>query len=94
MINTVRIMMNSKAYILIEPSDGRANEVLVMLQGKPGITTVDFVEGPPDIVMVVEAEEAHKPAVLTIKALTSVAHLTNSIQCLPVSHRGVGRARL
>jgi hypothetical protein len=87
-------MMNRKAYILIDAVDGRADEVLAMLQGKPSIAAVDCVEGPPDIVMLVEAEEPQKLAGLTIQALTSVAHLTNSIRCLPVSYRGVGSVKI
>jgi hypothetical protein len=97
-------MSNPKAYILIDVADGRANEILAMLQGQPSIAEIECVEGPPDIVMVVEADEAQKLAELTIKALTTVEHLTSSIRCLPVSHQGIesskvqngmeGRARL
>jgi hypothetical protein len=82
-------MRNPKAYILIDVADGRANEILAMLQGQPSITKIECVEGPPDIVMVVEADEIQKLAELTIKALTKVEHLTGSIRCLPVSHKGI-----
>jgi hypothetical protein len=87
-------MSNPKAYILIDVADGRANEILAMLQGQPSIAEIECVEGPPDIVMVVEADEAQKLAELTIKALTTVEHLTSSIRCLPVSHQGIASSKV
>jgi hypothetical protein len=90
----MRSMMNSKAYILIDVADGRASEVLAMLQRRPSMAAVDGVKGPPDMVMVVEADEAQKLAEVTVKALTPASHLTDSIKCLPVSHRGVENAKV
>ena len=76
--------MSARAYILIDAVEGKAHEVLMSLRGKPGVTLVDCVEGPPDIVMMVEAEDNQKLADLTIKALTSIENLTNGAQVLPV----------
>jgi hypothetical protein len=76
--------MSARAYILIDAVEGKAHEVLMSLRGKPGVTFVDCVEGPPDIVMMAEAEDNQKLADLTIKALTSVENLTEDIQVLPV----------
>ena len=80
--------MSSRAYVLINVAEGKTCELRTALQRKPGITRVDCVDGPPDIVMIAEAEELHKLASLTIKALTSIEHLTSYIQCLPVSGGG------
>ena len=76
--------MSARAYILIDVAERKAHEVRMILQGKPSITLVDCVEGPPDIVVMVEAEEPQKLADLTIQALALVEHLTIGIQCLPV----------
>ena len=81
--------MRSKAYIFIDATEGKVDEALMTLREKPGITLVDYVEGPPDIIMLAEAEECQKLAELTIRALTSVEHLTSSIQCLPVIDGGI-----
>lgn len=77
-------MMNSRAYTFLDVAHGTTNDVLRMLRGKPCIAAVDCVEGPPDVIMVVEAEEPQRLAELTMDALTSVSHLTNSVQRLPV----------
>ncbi len=76
--------MNSRAYIFLDVAHGETNDVLRMLKGQPCIVSVDCVEGPPDVIMVVEAEEPQRLAEVTVDALTSVSHMTNSVQCLPV----------
>jgi hypothetical protein len=77
-------MMNLRAYIFMDVAHGAASDVLRMLKGKPSIASVDCVEGPPDVIVVVEAEEPQRLAEVAVNALTSVAHLTNSVQCSPV----------
>ena len=76
--------MSARAYVLIDTAEGKAREVLMALRGKPSITVVDCVEGPPDIVVIAEAEDIQTLASLTIQALTSIENLTSNIQCLPV----------
>lgn len=80
--------MSARAYFLIEAAEGKALEASKELMGKPGIVLVDYVLGPPDIVMTVEADDAQKLADLTVQALASIEHLTSSIQCLPVNDKG------
>jgi len=76
--------MSTRAYILIDAVEGKAREVLKILHGKLGIALVDCVEGPPDIVVIAEAEDIQTLASLTIQALASIENLTSNIQCLPV----------
>ena len=76
--------MNARTYVLIDAVAGKAPEVIRALRGRPGITLADCVEGPPDIVMMAEAEDNQALADLTIRALTSIDNLTNGIQLLPV----------
>ena len=76
--------MSARAYVLIDAVEGKANEVLKILQRKAGVAFADCVEGQPDIVMMMEAEDNQELADLTIKALTSVENLTSNTQVLPV----------
>ena len=76
--------MKSRAYIIIETVEGKEKRVADILSRKPGIIAVDLVDGPPDIVIIAEAEESYRLAEQTIQALISVEDLTNSVQCLPI----------
>ena len=78
--------MSVKAYILIDTLEGKEKRVFTALRGKPGIVSVNCVEGSPNIIMLAEAEERRKLAKLTIQALSTVEALTSDIQCLPVSN--------
>lgn len=82
--------MNARAYVLIDAAKGKTEQVLRALWGRPGIALIDCLEGPPDVIMVAEATERLELAEFIIQALTSVEHLIDGIQCLPVSDEGVG----
>ena len=76
--------MKARAYVLIKTVKGKGDEVSRILRGKPGVALLDCVAGPPDIVMVAEAENNQALANLTIQALASVEDLTEDTQVLPV----------
>ena len=82
-------MNASRAYVLIDAAEGKAQQVFMTLREKPGIALVDYVEGPPDVIMVTEAAERQELADLIIQALTSVEDLIDGVQCLPVSNGSV-----
>lgn len=77
--------MSARAYILIDAAEGKGDEIQGALWGKPGITLLERVEGPPDIIMVGEADDRQNLARMVIQALNSVERLTDSVTCLPVS---------
>jgi hypothetical protein len=85
--------MSTRAYLLITAVEGKVYEVLKILRRKLGVAFVDCVEGPPDIVVRMEAEDNQKLADLTIKALTSVENLTDDSQVLPVCNEKLGLQR-
>ena len=49
--------MATKAYLLIETAVGKTRDVASTLTGLPGITTVDVVTGPYDIIAVVTGDD-------------------------------------
>ena len=75
--------MNTRVYVLIDSVEGKAHEVLMILRGKPGIAFVDLLEGPPDIIVMLQARNRQSLAELTNHALASVEAMTEDFQVLP-----------
>jgi hypothetical protein len=69
---------------------GESGKVVRMLRDQPGVTMVDVIEGPPDVVMVVEARGLRRLAELTVKALGCIENMTTDLQLLPVTANGEG----
>ena len=47
--------MGARAYVLLDVTDSRAGDVAKVLRVRPGVVKADLREGPPDVVVVVEA---------------------------------------
>ncbi len=77
--------MSARVYVLLDVAQGERDEVVRTLRDRPGVTMADIVEGPPDIVMVVEAPQRLRLAELTIQALGSIEGMTENLQLLPVT---------
>jgi len=75
--------MNHRVYVLLHIVDGKAEQVVQVLQEIPGVLMVDALEGPPDIVVLIEAPEREQLAKWTIDALASVEMLTEQVRLLP-----------
>jgi DNA-binding Lrp family transcriptional regulator len=75
--------MGTKVYILLDITEGKLEQVVQTLRGKPGVVEVDLLEGSPNVIMVVEAPEQKKLAERTIQALASVETITEGVQLLP-----------
>ena len=75
--------MNDKVYVLLDIADGKAEQVVQVLQEIPGVVMADALEGPPDVVMLIEAPERERLAKWTIEALSSVETLTEQVRLLP-----------
>ncbi len=78
--------MSTKVYVLLDVKDGKAEQVAQVLRESPGVAMVDALEGPPDIIRVIEAEERQQLAKLTIQAVGSVETTTENVCLLPVKH--------
>jgi len=78
--------MSARAYVLLDAVEGKAYEVAQTLRNKSGVRTVDVLEGPPSLVMVIQARSRQKPAELTNRALVSVEAVTENLQVLPVQN--------
>jgi hypothetical protein len=83
-----------RAYILLDVLEGSAEQVVHNLRGKPGVVIADALEGPPDIVMMVEAKDRLKLAELATRAIASIESMTEGIHVLPAPNglkpQGIG----
>ncbi len=75
--------MNARAYVLLDVTDSRSGDVAKVLRGRPGVVKADLLEGPPDVIVVVEASNRQELAKLTMQVLASVETMTEHLQLLP-----------
>jgi len=80
-----RPSVSERAYLLMDIIDGKHLEVIQSLGRKPGVIMVDMLEGPPDILVMMEARSRQELAELTVDALASVENHTENVQLLPGS---------
>jgi len=75
--------MNDRAYILLDIIDGKAEQATEVLRESPGAVAVDTLEGPPDVIVVIEAPNREQLAKLAVEALASVETITEHVCLLP-----------
>jgi len=73
-----------RAYILLRLAKGNPEQVAQALRRKPGVLMADPLEGPPDVIVVVEAPERQRLADLTVQALSSVETMIENVRLLPI----------
>ncbi len=77
--------MTTRAYILIETSVGKTNDVAGELRSNPNMMSVDTVTGPFDIIAVVEADSLPSIGVLISEGMHKVPGIVKTVTCLSVS---------
>ena len=77
--------MSDKVYILLNIIDGNTERVVKTMRKTPGVVTVEALEGPPDVILVMEATDRQCLAKLAIQALARVGTITELIQLLPIN---------
>lgn len=76
--------MATKAYVLVETTVGRNRDVIAALRSIKGISEVDMVTGPFDLIAVVEAASlAEIGEVLTTK-IHPIPGVTRTVTCLVI----------
>ena len=74
--------MDNRVYVLLEIKEGDSRQAARVLRGKPGVVIADLLEGPPDVIMVIEASDWRKLAGLTGQALAAVESMTENFLLL------------
>lgn len=83
---------NSRArvYVLLRTVQDCAGNAVLALRQNVGVVAADRLEGPPDIIVVMEAADRPKLARAVVKALASVEVMTDSVELLPVQDGASG----
>jgi len=75
--------VSARAYLLLNIVQGKAEEAARLLRDEVGVVAVDMLEGPPDIIALMEASGRSTLARLAVRVIASVEALTEDIQLLP-----------
>jgi len=75
--------MGDRVYILLDIVDGEAEQVARVLRESPSVVMADAVEGPPDVIIVIEARQRQRLAKATLQALATVENMTEDVCLLP-----------
>ncbi len=74
--------MTTKAYVLIETTVGRNREVIAALKKLKGISGVDMVTGPFDLIVVVEADSLADVGDVVTAKIHPIPGITRTVTCL------------
>jgi DNA-binding Lrp family transcriptional regulator len=74
----------TRAFILIETAVGKTRDVVTALQGLAGVTSVDVVTGPYDIVAVLEAPDLGSIGDLVTGSIHTLGGIQRTVTCLAV----------
>jgi len=81
----------TRAYVLLQSVGNSRRRVIEILRRQDGVVAVDPVEGPPDVMMVIEAAGRPELASVLMKAMASVEDIADGLQLLPTEDRRFGR---
>jgi DNA-binding Lrp family transcriptional regulator len=76
--------MSAKAFVLIETAVGKTKEVVAILNRMKGLTSVDTVTGPYDIIAVIEAEDLNKVGDIITGKIHAIEGISRTVTCLAV----------
>jgi len=74
--------MTAKAFILIETAVGKNKEIVNSLKQIKGVTSVDYVTGPYDIIAIIEAENLNDIGDLVTQNIHPITGITRTTTCL------------
>jgi len=74
----------AKAFVLIETSPGKNNEVVAAVRQLEGVKSVDIVTGPYDIIAIVERETLSDIGDLITGKIHPVPGISRTVTCLAI----------
>ncbi len=74
--------MAAKAFILIETAVGRNKEITRSLRLVKGVTSVDYVTGPYDIIAIIEAENLNDIGDIVTQNIHPISGIIRTTTCL------------
>ncbi|HNP69783.1 MAG TPA: Lrp/AsnC ligand binding domain-containing protein [Kouleothrix sp.] len=76
--------MQARAYVLIEAEAGQVAQVIAALASLPGVTHVDAVTGPYDVIVTIETAESRDVGRLVMNDFHAVAGIKRTVTCLAI----------
>ena len=76
--------MSAKAFVLIETVVGRSKEVIAALSELEGVTSVDTVTGPYDIIAVIHGETLNEIGDIVTGKIHPIAGISRTVTCLAI----------
>ncbi len=78
-----RRQRGSRLYLLLETVSGHSGEVARLIRLNPGVVSVDLVEGKPDVIAVMEAEDRQELAHQLMRVISCVENTIEDARILP-----------
>lgn len=76
--------MSAKAFVLIETAVGRSKEVVGAITGLEGVTSVDTVTGPYDIIAVIQSETLNDVGDIVTGKIHPITGISRTVTCLAI----------
>ncbi len=76
--------MVAKAYVLIETAVDKSREVVSALRGVKGVTAVDTVTGPYDVIAVIHGETLNDIGDVVTGKIHIIVGISRTVTCLVI----------
>jgi DNA-binding Lrp family transcriptional regulator len=76
--------MAAKAFVLIETAVGRSREVVTALKGLEGVSSVNAVTGPYDIIAIIEGQTLNDIGDLVTGEIHPIPGISRTVTCLAI----------
>lgn len=77
-------MAATKAFVLIETTVGKTKDVVSALHRVDGVTSVDVVTGPYDVICVVQADDLSSVGDTVTGSVHTIGGIVRTVTCLAV----------
>ena len=77
--------MAAKAFVLIETAVGRSKEVVMALNKLEGVTSVDAVTGPYDVIAVIQGKTLNDIGDVVTDKIHPIPGISRTVTCLAIS---------
>jgi len=77
-------MATTKAFVLIETTVGKTKDVVSALHKVDGVTSVDVVTGPYDVICVVQADDLSSVGDTVTGSVHTIGGIVRTVTCLAV----------
>ena len=76
--------MDAKAFVLIETAVGKNREVVTHIRELKGVTSVDAVTGPYDVIAIIQGENLTEIGDVVTGKIHPISGITRTVTCLAI----------